>query len=487
MVSGDRPTWQNLSINAFRRRDVLHWAAHVALLLGLLVVLFAPFVARAQSTGPIVVVGSIDGTITPVMATYIERTIHRAENRNAAAVVFEMDTPGGLSSAMDDIVRDILQSSVPVVVYVTPRGARAASAGVYIAYAAHIAAMAPGTNIGSASPVSGNGSDLDTTMKKKVTNDAVAQITNLATLRGRNADWAKSAVIDAVNVTADEALSLGVVDLTATSLDDLIARIDGRTVQMASGPATIETTGARIETSGMSLFDQFFQLLADPTIAYLLVSLGLLGVYIELSHPGVTLPGVVGLLSLVVGLFALGTLPVNWAGVALIALAFGLFALDLFVTSFGTLLIGGLASFIAGSYLLFGSDAPPGYRIARPAIWTMAGCLAAFSLLLGFAVLKARLRPPATGVQRLVGTIADVRELLNPAGMVFVHGERWEAEMVDPAVPSGGPGSRVVITAVDGMRLRVRPATAADIERAPATRVDRRRVLGHVRPSGRFM
>ncbi|HEY7036839.1 MAG TPA: nodulation protein NfeD, partial [Thermomicrobiales bacterium] len=363
----------------------MRFAPLLAIALSVVMLAAQPLIASAQSeSNREVVVGKIDGTITPEMERYVNRVIDQAEKESAAAVVFEMDTPGGLSSAMDDIIRDILQSDVPVVVYVTPRGARAASAGVYITYAAHVAAMAPGTNIGSASPIfedpSGNGTDGNETLRKKVTNDAVSQIVNLANLRSRNAQWAEQAVREAVNVTADQALQLNVIDLIAPDLPTLLSDIDGRTVQMANGTATLQTKDAATREIDMTYVESFLQMLADPTIAYLLLSLGLLGLYVELSHPGVTVPGVVGGIAVVLGLFALGTLPVNWAGVLLIALAFVLFAADLFLPSFGTLTIGGLVSFVLGSYLLIGSNAPPGYEVARPVIWTLTACLLVFSL-----------------------------------------------------------------------------------------------------------
>ena len=447
--------------------------------LGLLVV--QPLLVSAQEqTTRKVIVAEIDGTITPVMERYVKRAIKRAEKDRAAAIVFEMDTPGGLSSAMDDIVRDILESEVPVIVYVTPRGARAASAGVYITYAAHVAAMAPGTNIGSASPIfmdeSGNGTDGNETLRRKVTNDAVSQIVNLANLRGRNAEWAEQAVREASNVTADQALQLNVVDLVAPDLPTLLDQIDGRTVQLETGTATLGTKGATVRNLDMTFLEAFLQLIADPTIAYLLLSLGLLGIYVELSNPGITLPGVLGGIAVLLGLFALGTLPVNWAAVLLIGLAFILFAADLFVPSFGTLTIGGIVSFVLGSYLLIGTDAPPGYEVSRTVIWTVTACLLGFSLFLGAAVLRARLRPPATGKQAMIGTVGSVRNALAPSGMVFVDGELWSATLEGGIPAEVAVGTPVVVTRVDALRLTVRPATAVDLSREERT--DRRRSVG---------
>jgi membrane-bound serine protease (ClpP class) len=421
-----------------------------------------PISMSAQDGPTQIVVGQIDGTITPVMARYVDRVIRDAERDGAAAVVFEMDTPGGLSSAMDDIIRDILESDVPVVVYVAPRGARAASAGVYISYAAHVAAMAPGTNIGSASPVfmgsDGSTTDGEDTMTKKVTNDAVAQIVNLANLRGRNAEWAEEAVREAVNITADQALELNVIDLMAPDFETLLTEIDGVQVETAVGPATLETAGATTRQVEMTVIEEFMQLIADPTIAYLLLSLGMLGIFLELSNPGAMLPGIVGGLGVLLGLFALGTVPVNWAGVLLMVLAFGLFLADLFIPSGGLLTLGGLASFVIGSFLLVDPSAPPGYEISPTAIWTMTFAFVVFFGTIGYLVLRARRKKSVTGKEGMIGEIATVRQTLRPEGMVFVHGELWSA-VLDPDAQGSviRDGEHVVVSGIQGLRLAVRP------------------------------
>ncbi len=455
------------------------------LTLGLLAVGTTP--ALAAST-PRVDVVDVDGTITPVMAGYIERAIDRAGRDGATALVLRVDTPGGLSSAMDDIIDDILRSRVPVVVYVSPAGSRAASAGVYITYAAHVAAMAPGTRIGSASPIflSGDGtaSDGNETLARKVTNDAVSQIKNLATLRGRNAEWGERAVRDAVNVTADEASALGVIDLIAPDLPTLLDQIDGRTVRLETGTVTLQTRGAAIDTRGMGWAEQFLQLLADPTIAYILLSLGSLGLFLELSNPGAILPGVVGGLFLLLALYSLGTIPVNWTGVLLIGFAFLLFAVDLVVPSFGSLTIGGVISFVLGSYLLV-RDSPPGYDLATSVIWTITALLVGFFLFLGAAVLRARLRRPTTGREGLVGRPGTVRRTLAPEGTVFAAGELWQATVDGAELPVG---SAVIITGIEGVRLRVRAATVAEATELSAhRRVDTRTVVPVVATRARTM
>lgn len=448
--------------------------------LGLALLIAAP--VAAQNQRPLVQVAEVDGTITPVMAGYVGRAIERAERDEAAALVLRMDTPGGLSSAMDEMIQDILHSDVPVVVYVAPGGARAASAGVFLTYAAHIAAMAPGSRIGSASPIfmgdDGSANDGNETLKRKVTNDAVSQIKNLAQLRGRNAEWAERAVRDADNVTADEALTLGVVDLLAPDLPALLDQINGREVRLERGLVILATADARIDEHRMGMADQFLQLLADPTIAYILLSLGSLGLFLELSNPGAILPGVVGGLFLLLALYSLGTIPVNWAGVLLIGFAFLLFAVDLFVPSFGSLTIGGLVSFVLGSYMLVAEGAPPGYDITPAVIWTTTALLLGFFLFIGGAVLRARLRRPSTGRESLAGQVGVVRQALTPDGFVFLAGELWHATAATPDPAVDVPvDTTVTVVAVEGLRLKVRVATETEVTTAGRSGIDSRMVV----------
>ena len=424
----------------------------------------------AQQGAPRVDLVTVDGAITPPTAQYVTRAIAGAESDGASAVVIALDTPGGLMSSMDAIVDAILASRVPVVVYVSPPGGRAASAGVFVTEAAHVAAMAPTTRIGSASPVmlgpDGQPSGGDPTMNAKITNDAVSQITNLARLRGRNEQWAEQAVRSAANLTADEAVRQHVVDLAAPDLATLLKQIDGRTVTTAAGPVTLHTAGATVEPVERGFLDHLLQLLSDPTIAYLLVSLGTIALFFELTNPGAIVPGVVGALALLLGLYGLGTLPVNWAGLLLIGLAFALLVADLYVPSFGALTLGGLVSFVLGSYLLLGSDAPSGLRISPIVIWTVSGLLLAFFLALGGLALATRFRKPATGREGLVGTVGTVRQRLNPDGVVFVAGELWQATAL-ATLPPGTlpiePETAVAVTGLDGLRMVVRPATAAEV------------------------
>ena len=432
----------------------------LCLLLGLALLALAP--VAAQPTTPNVRILTIDGTITPPMAQYIDRGIRSAGNANAAAIVIEIDTPGGLSSAMDDITRSIVESEVPVIAYVSPRTARAASAGVFITYAAHIAAMAPGTSIGSASPVNADGSDINETMNDKVTNDAVSNIRNLAQLRGRNADWAEKAVREADNITADQALQLGVVNLLAPDVDTLLNDVDGMGVTMSDGETqTLSTAGAGTRSTSMNPFERILQLASDPTIAYLLLSFGSLGIFLELGNPGGFVPGIVGVICLVLGLYSLGTLPVNWTGVLLIGIGLALFFIDLFVSSFGLLLIAGLACFVTGSYLLIDTSTPGYEGISRPIIWTSTACIVAVALILGTAALRVLRKKPSTGAPALIGEVGTVRSALDPSGMVFLDGELWTATIAGTSDQSAVPvGTRVEVVTVHGLRLEVRPASA---------------------------
>lgn len=432
----------------------------------------------AQSSENTVAIIEVDGTITPAMASYVKQSIAEAENNGAEAIVLRIDTPGGLSTAMDDIVTYILQSEVPVIAWVGPGNARAASAGVYITYASHIAAMAPGTNIGSASPVAGDGSTMDETMRNKVTNDAVSRIRNLAELRDRNVDWAIAAVEDADNITATQALEIDVINLIAPNIETLLNEVDGTVILLDNGTeVTLQTAGAATDTIDMNPFERFLQLISDPTIAYLLLSFGSLGIFLELSNPGGMLPGIIGVVCFILGFYALGTLPVNWTGVALIALAFALFFIDLFVSSFGLLLVGGLLSFIVGSYMLI-DDSVPGYSgVSRPVIWLSAALIMMSAVVIGSLVMRLQRGVPKTGKGSMVGEIATVRSPLAPTGMVFLDGELWQA-VLENEEGSAPAGSAVRITGVEGNLLTVAVSDMAEVNTVAST--SRREALSPV-------
>lgn len=431
-----------------------------------LATLFAPGASAEQ---PQVRLLELDGPITPVMANYVRHGIQDAERAKNNAVVLRMNTPGGLSSAMDDIIQDILGSTVPVVVYVAPEGARAASAGVYITYAAQVAAMAPSTTIGSATPVflnqSGQPQNTDDAMTRKVVNDAVAKLQGLADLRGRNADWAAEAVQKAGNITADEASKMKVVDLVEPNLPVLLDAIDGQTVAVQGGEVTLHTRDAAVVIDQMNLGERFLQIVSNPSVAYILLSLGLLGLFLEFAHPGAYLPGVLGGLFAVLGLFSLGNLDVNWAGVLLMGFAFLLFGIDVYVSSHGALTIGGIVSFAIGSLLLANSTADSVSRIPIMIVITMTVLLAAFFLFIVSSVIRARLRRTITGKEGIIGAVGTVRRALEPEGMIFVDGELWRAS--SPVSPVS-VGTRVRVVAIDGLRLTVVPLEVEPAALQPA-------------------
>jgi membrane-bound serine protease (ClpP class) len=393
-----------------------------------------------------------DGTVNPVMYRYIDRGIDAAEGEKAGAVVIRLDTPGGLSTSMDDIIKRIIDSKVPVIVYVWPSGGRAASAGTYIAYASHIAAMAPATSIGSATPIDASGGDIEGDLGNKVKGDAVAKIRGLAELRGRNADWGERAVLEGISAHTDEAVAQDIVDLKAETLDELLAAIDGREVTLPTDQVTLATADARVVYNNTNFIEDFLNILADPNIAFLLLSLGSLGIFIEFLNPGTIFPGTFGVIALLFGFFALSVLPFNWAGVALILFAFILFGLELFITSHGILGIGGAIALVLGGLILT-SDNPPDFQVNRWLVFTLAAFLAAFSIFMAINILRIRRMPALTGRETIVGRRAVARSALAPAGFVFMDGEYWAAEAEDGEVQ---PGENVIVTAIRGLRLTVR-------------------------------
>jgi len=419
--------------------------------------------AVAQSERPEVVVGDIKGIINPVMAGYVDRTISEAERSNAAAVVFYLDTPGGLSDAMRDINLRILASRVPVIVYVAPDGARAGSAGVYISYAAHLVGMAPATNIGSATPVAmgDNGSEaqMSPELKNKVTNDAVAGIRALAEQRGRDPAFAERAVREGANLQASEALKANVVNYLAMDLPDLLRQANGARVHLASGDVTVNTANATPRRVDMSGLESFLLTITNPTIAYLLLSLGSLGLLLELYNPGSIFPGVIGGIALLLAFYALGTLPLNFAGIALIAFALLLFGLEPFLTSHGILAAGGAVAFLSGSLLLINAPDAPFLQVSLPAILAVTALIAGFFLFLVRAIIRVRRRRVVTGREGLVGATGRVRRAIDPGreGLVVVQGEIWQAT-ADCRLAEGEP---ILVSAVDGLVLTVRRPTEA--------------------------
>lgn len=405
--------------------------------------------SRSEPTARPVLAIQIEGVIASSTADYIVRAIKQADREVAQALIIELDTPGGLDLAMRSIIKEMLAAERPIVVYVSPSGARAASAGAFIMLAAHVAAMAPGTNVGAAHPVNVGG-EMDKEMSKKVTNDAAAYIRTIAEQRGRNAQWAEDAVRKSVSATEKEALKLKIIDLVADKLDDLLVALDGREVTTAVGKVTLHTKGVEVSRLEMGLRDKILKVISDPTIAYLLLMLGLAGLYFELSNPGAILPGVLGGISLILAFYAFQTLPINYAGLLLILLAIILFIAEVKVTSYGILAIGGIVSMILGSIMLIRSPAPF-MRISLNAILLTTAATAAFFGFVVTMALKAQRQRTTTGAEGLIGQIGTVRTPLTPEGSVLVGGELWSAQCEEGAEP----GDKVRVRALKGLMLFV--------------------------------
>ncbi|MBA4371907.1 MAG: serine protease [Thermodesulfovibrio sp.] len=412
------------------------------------------FPAYAAGQGAKVFVLEIRGAIGPAAAEFLKSGINKAADARAEALVIELDTPGGLDTSMRSMVRDILGSGVPVVVFVSPAGARAASAGVFITMAAHIAAMSPGTNIGAAHPVAVGGT-MDKTMSEKAGNDAAAYLQSIAEQRGRNAVWAEEAVRKSVSITETEALNKKVVDLLSSDLRTLLADIDGKTVKTVSGERRLSTARAEVVRHEGGLRLKLLAFITDPNVAYMLMLLGFYGLFFELSNPGAILPGVVGGISLILAFYAFQTLPVNYAGFMLILLAVGLFILEVKVISHGLLAIGGVVAMTIGSLMLFET---PG-SVIRLSLWVVLPSVAAtalFFIVVVRLVIRAARRQPTTGAEGLIGVEGVAHTDINKdEGMVSLHGELWSAYADERILL----GERVVVGSVTGLRLKVRRLT----------------------------
>ena len=400
-----------------------------------------------------VVVARIDGVISPVTAEYLDAAVSVAAAKHAEALVIMLDTPGGLDTSMRQMVKTIVGSQVPVITFVSPSGARAASAGVFITMASHVAAMAPGTNIGAAHPVSMGGGKLDKEMAAKVENDAAAYIRSLAEKNGRNVQWAEDAVRKSVSIPETEAVRMGVVDLTAEDLADLLAKVDGRRVPTAYGERVLHTKGARTYEFGMSARLKFLKVISDPNVAYILMMIGLVGLYFELSNPGLIFPGVVGGIALILAFYSFQTLPVNYAGVLLIILAIIMFILEIKVTSYGLLGLGGVLSLLLGSVLLINSPMPY-MRISLALILPAVATISVFFFILIRVAVRAHRSKATMGAAGLIGSVGEVRADLDPEGDVFVQGAHWSAYSDVPVKA----GEKVVVVSVEGLKLKVKRA-----------------------------
>jgi membrane-bound serine protease (ClpP class) len=398
----------------------------------------------------------VEGIINPISARYVVRGIEEAAEEHDEAVLIELDTPGGLLDATQEITGAMLNAQVPVIVYVTPVGTHAASAGTFVTMAAHVAAMAPSTRIGAATPVSGEGQEIPEDLRTKIINDTAVYARSIAEARGRNADWAEDAVRDGVSVGAEEAVELGVVDLVAAERVELLEEIDGMSVRLRDAEVTLATAQAALVEEPMSPFEEILKVLSDPNIALILLSLGTIGIYFELSNPGAFFPGIFGAIALILAFFSLGTLPINYAGLALLLFGLALLGAEIWVASGGVLGVGGGIAFVIGALILVDDSRAPFLEISRPLVFGITLALVAFVLFALRAVMRTRRRPAYIGGGDMVGREGTVRG----ASSVFVEGERWRAR------PAGAdttlrPGDRVRIIGREGFDLVVEPLPEA--------------------------
>ncbi|MGH7827472.1 MAG: NfeD family protein [Candidatus Binatia bacterium] len=436
------------------RKSSQKWAARTfraAFFLALLVAGFSVLAQTKDAASPHVDLIVIDGSINPAVDDFIRESIGRAKANGARALIIQLDTPGGLLSSTRTIVKDLLGTEVPVMVYVAPSGAGAGSAGVFITMAAHIAAMAPGTNIGAAHPVAGGGQEVKGVMGEKIENFTASFSETIAQRRGRNTEWAIQAVRKSVSITETDALKKNVIDIVAKDIDDLLKQAHGRKVDIDGRSDALMLKDVQIVRYDMSLKQKILNALADPNIAYLLMMAGVLGLYMEFSHPGVIFPGVAGAICLLLALTAFQLLPINYAGLALILLGIALLIGEAFAPSFGVLGIGGMISLALGSFFLFDAEGSD-LAVDRSIIFTTVATLGAFVLAISYLVVRAQKSRPALGFEGLVGQVGEVRARLSPAGKIFVHGEYWNAEG-DAEIDVG---EKVEVVGSRGMVLKVR-------------------------------
>ncbi len=419
----------------------------------IIILSFLLLTSTGYAAGKVLVL-EIDSTVNPAVSEYIKSAVDKATRDDFSAILIELDTPGGLLTSTREIVKTILNSPVPIIVYVYPPGAHAGSAGVFITLSAHIAAMAPGTNIGAAHPVTigkGSQSQNEKELMKKVENDAVAFIESIARMRGRNVEWARNAVKKSITATAEEALKLHVIDVIASTPLELLEKINGREVEVRGNRVKLQTAGAKLIYFPMSTRYRIVNTLAHPEIAYILMLIGMLGIYLELSHPGLILPGVVGGISLIFAAIAFQFLPINTGGLLLILLAMVLIVLELFLPTMGVLAVGGVISFLLGSLLLFNRES--GIYLDRSIIYTSTAILGLAILLVSYLVYKAHKRKIRTGFEGLIGEKGEAVSDISPeGGKVFVHGEYWDAYSDDPIEK----GSEIEVVEVVGFKLKVR-------------------------------
>jgi membrane-bound serine protease (ClpP class) len=410
------------------------------------------FAPAATADGKPIHILKIDGPITPAVYDYLHEGITRAKTSSAQLIIVEINTPGGLLKSTRSIVTDFLTSPVPIAVYVSPQGAQAASAGVFITLSANIAVMSPGTNIGAAHPVSTQG-QMDSVMSGKVTNDAAAFIRSISEKRKRNVQWAEDAVRKSVSITESEALANHIIDFVAVTRSALLDSLDGRTVETDAGVTTLATKGAVIEEHEMGWAYQILNMLSDPNVSYILFLIGIYGLFFELYNPGAVFPGVAGVIAIILALYAFHTMPVNYAGLALIVVGIILFILEIKITSYGVLSVGGVLALFFGSIMLFQTDSPFDIvKVSLEVIIPAVFCTAAFFIFAIGAGIKAQQRRPATGLQSMVGEEGVAVTDLAPSGQVKLQGEFWNAAAEEGSIPKD---AAVVVKKVDGLRLQV--------------------------------
>ena len=417
-----------------------------------LFLVFLWFASPVFAANQIVVV-KIFGAINPAVAEFVSQEIHQANKEQQALIVLNIDTPGGLDTSMRQIIKKIQSSHVPVASYVSPSGSRAASAGTFITIASHIAAMAPGTNIGAAHPVNmmGGNNQQESTMDKKVVNDAAAYIRSLAELRNRNSHWAELAVVKSVSISAEEAKRLNVIDLIAGNVKALILAIDGREIQTTSGPMTLKTGRLEIVYHEMSPRLKMLDIISNPNVAYVLMMIGVVGLYFEMSNPGLVFPGVIGAVSMVLALYAMQTLPIDYAGLLLVLLGALFFIAEIGVMSYGLLSLAGVVSIFLGSTMLIDSD-DPAMQISQSILYPTLGLTIVFSIgIIVFATQTRNLKKQG-GAEGMLGETGIVKENLNPHGRVLVHGELWDAECEGEIME----GEHVIVESVEGLKVRVK-------------------------------
>ena len=392
----------------------------------------------------------LEGPINPGAAAFLTRGLEDAEKSGVELIIIRLDTPGGLVPSMRTMVKGIMNSSVPVVVYVAPKGAGAASAGVMITVSAHVAAMAPGTNIGAAHPVGAGGKDIDKDMSEKVVNDMASYGRGIAQDKGKNADWVEKAIRESVSITAEEAVEKKVVDLVAADIDELLKLLDGREIELQKGKVTLKTKDLVKTYYEPGFRDAVLRVISDPNIAYILMMIGLAGLYFELAHPGAVFPGVIGAISLILAFYSFQTLPVNYAGLLLIALAIIFFIAEIKVASYGILSLGGIVSLTLGSIMLF-EDVGVSLRLMAPTIVLIGG----FFVIVSTLAFRAYHSKPQSGVEGLIGEVGVVQKPIDPEGLVFVHGEYWRAVSSEKLEP----GEMVTVEQVTGLVLKVKKAS----------------------------